>query len=404
MAARRTRRRPPGTGSIRFRADTGRYQAGLTVDYNDAGNPIRLRKDFDTYEEADLWLATQRVAQARGELLVNHNQTVAERIDGWLDSIESKVTERTFHDYRTTLLRYVRPHLGGVRLKDLKPLHIDQFLTALNKDGRTPYTVEKAHRYLSMVLIHAVELELVARNVARHVRPAAPSKRPAPRWSTDEAQRVLAHCVRTEHPVARYIVLGLTTGLRREELLGLRWSSIDLAERHLEVNNTVTFIDGRAVESPAAKTPKGFRIVYFDETAAAALMEQLEYIQTARAAANEWVDRDLVFSSTLGTPLSESFLRRHFKRICETTKVTSIRINDLRSTHGSILADAGVNPKLISERLGHANVGFTMDVYVRTQVREQRAVAGAFASAVQWQPVAEVAATPALEAPEEAAA
>lgn len=403
MARKRKTRRAPGEGSIRLRPDTGRYQAGLLVGYNEVGNPLRIRRDFDTFKDAELWLAQQRVAQARGELLIQHNETVGQRIEGWLESRGARVAERTLHDYRTTLARYVTPHLGRVKLKDLKPLHIDQLLTKLHQEGRSAYTIEKAHRYLSMVLIHAVELELIPRNVARHVRPAAPPKRKAPRWSAADAQGVLEHCSGLDHPVARYIIVGLLTGLRREELLGLKWVAVDLRENRLEVNSTVTFISGRAVESPLAKTAAGYRTLYFDELAGAALKQQLEHVHLAQAAASDWQDRGFVFPSSRGTPLSERFLRDHFQAICKAAGVPIIRLYDLRSTHGSILADAGVNPKLISERLGHASVGFTMDVYVRTQAPEQRALAAAFRAAVSGKSVADDAESPQDSESEEAA-
>src|SRR5690554_6412669 len=157
---RKAKRRPRGTGSVRLRPDMGRYQAAFVVGYDENGNTKRVRQDFDTVEDAELWLATLLVADSRGEALTSSDQTLKTRVDAWLDTLEAKkLAEGTLHDYRSTIERYVTPHLGRVKLRDLRPHHVEALLTTLHKDGKSAYIMEKAHRYLSMVLINAVELE-----------------------------------------------------------------------------------------------------------------------------------------------------------------------------------------------------------------------------------------------------
>lgn len=403
MTTRRRGRRAPGTGSVHQRLDSGRYQAGLVVGYNDQGNPVRVRKVFDSADEADLWLAEQRVAQARGELIIPENETLQERVDAWLASRERDVRPRTILEYRSTLERLVLPHLGNIKLADLKPLHVERLLDKLHRDGKSAYTQAKAHRYLGMVLNDAVRLELIHRNVARSVKPPKPEKRHHPRWSAEEAGRMAELCLATDHPVARYVLLGLATGLRREELLGLRWQDVDQAAKALHVRQVTTYFEGKATITPLPKTEAGIRTVHYDDVAALALAEQLEYVEVARAAPGPWTELDLVFPTGRGTPFSESWLLRKFLELIGEAGVPRIRLYDLRSTHGSILANAGVNPKLISERLGHANVAFTLQVYVRTQEAERREAGQVFGQAVQWQAVADGATTPPDSGQDEAA-
>lgn len=403
MTRKRTKRRAPGTGSIRTRPDTGRIQAAFTIGYDARGNPKRVRRDFDTTEEAELWLAQQLVAKSRGEALTSTNETVAERAEAWLAAQAVKgLAERTLADYQHQVRTLIIPHLGRVPLKDLRPDRIQGFLAALHAEGATTFRINLAHKRLNAILANAVDLELIPRNPAQKVKPPKPPKRRYARWSAGEALRVIEACQSDDHPVARYMILGLTTGLRKEELLGLRWSSVDLQRRLLRVQHTVTFIEGRAVLGEAPKSDAGWRTVFLDDLAIDALSAQREHVELARAAARKWADLGLVFPSSVGTPLSDGRLREQFERLRKLAGVPRIRPYDLRSTHGSVLADAGVNPKLISERLGHTDVGFTMSVYVRTQEAEARAAAEAFARAVSGSAVATGPARGARGAPERA--
>lgn len=398
--ARKRRPRTPGTGSIRTRTDTGRIEAAFTIGYNERGNPIRTQRTFATVGEADLWLADMRVRHSKGELRIDTKQTLAERVEDWLASLKPKVRERTLDDYRKTLERYVTLHLGDVPLRDLTPAHVDALMTTLSEAGRSTYMIEKAHRYLSMVLINAVMLELIPRNVARHVRPPKPPPPDHARWSLTEARRALQHCQREDSPIARYVTVGLTTGLRREELLGLRWQDVDTVGRRLRIRQTVVVQGGKALIQEAVKTLTSKADVYVDTLTLDTLEAQREYVEDARGAAKRWEEHDLVFPSTVGTPFAESTLRNRFTALCKAAGVTRIRLYDLRSTHGSILADEDVNPKLVSGRLRHADMAFTFDRYVRTQEAEERQVASLIETLLSPHVTAGVTAERALEAPD----
>lgn len=378
--ARKRNRRAPGEGSIHLRTDSGRYRASITVGYNDNGNPMRLTRDWRTYAEAEEWLTRQRADLSRGTLLLPRAETLDQRITAWLASKARSVTPGTLRDYTDALTRLVRPHLGSVLLSELRPAHVEHLLNSLHAAGHSPYTLAKVHRYLSMVLADAVRLELVARNVTQAVPRPRVTNTPYARWSAEQTSLVLQYCQAVDDPIARYMVLGLTSGLRREELLGLRWQ--DVGPRSIDVRQTVTYLRGRTIMREMVKTAAGWRTVHLDEIAMTALAAQREHVQLAREAATRWVEHDLVFPSSVGTPLSERHLRERFRAHVAAVGVPQIRLYDLRSTHGSILADAGVNPKLISERLGHADVAFTFDRYVRTQPVEARKVATAFREAL----------------------
>lgn len=388
---------------MHLRRDTGKYRAALTIGWTPAGNARRFTREFDSHAEAEAWLLEQRVAQGRGELIIPQDETLAERTAAWLNAKRRSVKANTHRDYRDALTRLVLPHLGGVKIKDLKPAHVDAMLSALHEADASTYQLSKAHRFLSMVLGDAVRLELVPRNVAKAVTPPRHTPARPERWSPEDAGLVLAYCQATDHPVARYVTLGLVSGLRREEILGLRW--MDVESDGVRIRQTVTFLDGHATISPTAKSEAGYRLVHLDAAGLAAIDGQREYVELARATAGaQWREHGLVFPSIVGTPMPERFLRDHYARLVREAGAPRIRLYDLRSTHGSVLAEAGVNPKLISERLGHADVAFTMRVYVRTQTVEARRAAGVFGEVVAAaQPGATSPGAPAPEAAEGAA-
>lgn len=392
------RRRAPGEGSIHLRKDTGRYRAMLVTGYNESGNPRRRCKDFDSAAEARAWLAEQQLKFGRGELYAA-NLTVAEMAEEWLASKSDKAAG-TVDSYNWITREHIKPRLGKYKLAELRPLHVRRFIADLQKE-LTPYMVHKVHSYLSMILNEAVRLELAPRNVAAHVRPPKPARGKLESWDDDEVERVLEVCLSDGQPLGAYVYLGLMTGLRREELLGLRWQDVRLDECWLEVRQVVVFVRGKAIVKEPKNENAG-RVVTFDPATAQVLLRHKEQLELLRQAAKRWEENDLVFPSTVGTPIGTKTLQRWYGELVAEAGVRRIRPYDLRSTHGSVLAKHKVSPKAISERLGHADVRFTFATYIRPQRSEQREIAdmiGSLYRSNQVQPGADEDAKHDQEAP-----
>lgn len=371
--SRRRRKAANGMGSIRERKDTGTWIVQVTVGTNPDGSPKRLSKGgFLTRSDAEAWRMQTILGRDAGTLILPSETTFAELIDSWEES-NPNWSPATVADSPGVLRRHANPVIGETRVTELRPMHVQNLVNRMREKDASEALVHRVLQRVRSCLQHAVRLELVSRNAAANVRVPAPPPRRLTRWTREEAQAVLAECAEDGHPVARYLHVALMTGLRKEELKGLRWEDVNLGECHLTVNQVAT--GSKMVIQPRAKTEAGHRTVHFDAGTQAVLIRQLEHVEEQRKDVTRWEELDLVFPGPRGRPLQDKLLRQEMERIRKAAKVPRIRPYDTRSTHGSLLAEQGVNPKAISERLGHTDVAFTMQVYVRPVQSEDQAIA-----------------------------
>lgn len=203
----------------------------------------------------------------------------------------------------------------GLDLAELFEPHGDvrSMIAALTKAGVGVMTIRQAHGLLRNALGEAERMELVTRNVARLVRPPSPPARKVRALEFDEPRRLLGAADGTR--LGALVVLAMTTGLRRAELLGLRWSDIDSGRRALRVEQTVLRIEGRLVFAPP-KSETSVRMVPVSPTAVAALDDhRLRQAEERAGAGRRWQEHGLVFASTVGTPMEPRNLNRWFDEL-----------------------------------------------------------------------------------------
>jgi integrase len=390
------RRRSPGEGSVHKRSDTGRWQAAIVVGYTPKGNPKRLKRDFDTKREADDWLTTQRTAQNQGTL-ASSDESVSGLLNQWLSKKKREVRDSTYQRYHDIINKLVAPYFTQLRVSDLKPTHIARWISDLQTSEKSVYSVYRAHEFFSMALNYALDLELIFRNPAHKVRPPKPPPPNLERLTATEVVTFLEWCEANgerfggrhqgqatkrrqgPHKIYNYARLLFATGMRREEILGLRWQDIDPDNAMLRVNQTVVFLRGKATFGPA-KTAEGARAIALDDGTLAALEEQMRHVLELRQTCKGgWKEHDLVFPSTLGTPLPESTLLRWWWDAIEGSGVTAIRLYDGRATWISEALKRGMNPKAVAKRVGHKDIAFMLKTYARPDEDEMRAAAKSLA-------------------------
>ncbi|MGO9229276.1 MAG: tyrosine-type recombinase/integrase [Bryobacteraceae bacterium] len=288
---------------------------------------------------------------------------------------EGGVALRTWQDYRYHAEENVIPAIGAMRLSDLKPRDVDLWLKSLRDRGLGDRTVEYAQAVLRRALQFAVEWEILDRNPAAARFRAAKRKRtvkpggPKVRFLNPDEARSFLEAVRGDRHEALY-ALAMTTGLRPEELYGLRSKDIDLDAKRLTVNQVLSKTRRtkgedvpRFVFGPP-KTDKSRRTIDFPEFVRALLTEERRrVIESCALAGKSWKENTLAFPSEVGTPLEERNTLRRFQAICTANDLPKLRLYDLRHTHASLLIHEGVHPKKISERLGHSSIKLTMDTY-----------------------------------------
>jgi integrase len=288
---------------------------------------------------------------------------------------EGGVALRTWQDYRYHIEENVIPGIGAIALADLKPREVDLWMKSLRERGLGNRTVEYAQAVLRRALQFAVEWEILDRNPAAARFRAAKRKKAANngakriRFLNPDETRKFLDVVRGDRHEALY-TLDLTTGLRPEELYGLRWKELNLDALRLTVNQVLSKTRRKKGELVPRfqfgppKTEKSRRTIDFPEFVRDVLVEERHRLMESRALAGaKWEDNGLVFPSETGTPLEERNVLRRFQKICGANDLPKLRIYDLRHTHASLLINEGVHPKKISERLGHSSIKLTMDTY-----------------------------------------
>jgi integrase len=357
-----SKKRGNGEGSIHRRKGGG-WCAQYTV-YTANG---RKRKTLygKTRQEVAAKLTTGLSDREDGVIFDAENLTIGEYLDRWLkDSVERNVGPRTLSNYQLQVRQHLRPALGQVKLKALSPAHIQGLYRSKLDAGLAPSSVRYIHAVLHRALKQALRWGLVPRNASESVD--------LPRLGKEEVEVLLPYEVRAFLDAARedrleaLYVVAVTVGLRRGELLGLRWTDLELdGEPKLRVGRQLQRMrDGSGRRFVAPKGGKGRTIRLPARTVEALKAHRARQAQARLKAGSLYQDGGLVFASEIGTPLEPSNIdRRSFKPLLEKAGLPDIRFHDLRHTCATVLLSQGVNPKFVQELLGHADIKLTLGTY-----------------------------------------
>ena len=285
----------------------------------------------------------------------------------WLPTKKLHLATSTYRGYERNVKLHVLPVLGRVALRKLSYQQLealyDRLLNPADGRGLHPKTVYEIHLVIRGALTDAARRGLVHRNVATVAR--APKQRGLQRvegqsWTDTELRQFLRSAAGHRHfPI---LWLAANTGMRRNELVGLKWTDIDFRRGRLALNRGLVAV-GYEVHETRGKTKTARRNIALDTTTLAVLdgwrsMQHAEFAAVGIDNAERWV-----FTNGDGTTVHPHAVRETFVRIVNNTDVPRIRFHDLRHTHGSLLIQEGIAVKVVSERLGHANIAFTIQTY-----------------------------------------
>ncbi|MFC1938550.1 site-specific integrase [Chloroflexota bacterium] len=223
----------------------------------------------------------------------------------------------------------------------------------------------------------ALKWGLISRNAADAITPPRPQRSEMHTMNEDDLHAFLAATRKTPYYVLFY--LALFTGMRRSELLALRWSDIDLLLCDIHVTRTLHHLRTGELVFRAPKTAKGRRMVSLSPFAALILQEYRDKQEVQRALLGiPLKDDDLVFSNFEGKPLLPDTVSHAWVKLIKRTGLEGIRLHDARHTHASLMLKQGVHPKVVQERLGHATISTTLDLYSHVSPGLQQAAAEGF--------------------------
>ena len=291
--------------------------------------------------------------------------TVGEYLDRWLaDAAQPRLRARTYVEYENLLKRYVRPVLSERRLSDVTSLDIQALYAGMLGRKLSARTVRYTHAVLSSALKQAVKWGLLGRNPADNVDLPRQQRQEMQALSPEQAERF-----RKAAAESRFGILfdfALATGMRPGEYLGLQWSDVDLKTGIVRVQRALSRTKKGTWHLAEPKTARARRSIPLPPSVLRALVtHKARQAEIQLSAGTTWQNHGLVFCTDHGEPLDErNLVVRHFKPILKAAKLSkAIRLYDLRHTCATLLLAAGENPKVVSERLGHASITLTLDTY-----------------------------------------
>jgi integrase len=393
---------------------------------------------YDTEREA--WKACREAMREadRGRVVKPSTRTVAQFLTEWLTAVEPTLDATTWRSWSDYARAYVIPHIGAERLQRLDEPALLQLYAKLLAEGRVkrdndivmyeywssrtakgkeatprqvseacgttihaartavrryrsgivpkpvspglaPKTVRNVHAFLHRALVDAVAWKYLTDNPASNVRPP---RRPRTRrqvWRPEEIRTFLAS-VRGDRFAALFL-LELTTGIRRGQVCGLKWEAVDLDAGEITVHNNRVVVGGQARDKAGGKTRNADQTISIDRATIDALRRWRKVQDEERAFfGDDYPPGDYVFTYQDGRPLHPDSIRQRFDRLAVAAGLSRITFHDLRHSYATGALRAGVSPKVISERIGHANVGFFLETYAHVLGNDDREAAEQAAS------------------------
>jgi integrase len=396
MAAKTTKRRAPGEGSVgSYRTGAGeRYYWKATVKGPDGIKRQKKVRGFTTKAAARQALREALSASAQAGFTEPSKQLLGDYLATWLDGL--RLAPSTVASYRKNVRLHIRPRIGAVPLASLTPATLNKLYLELERDGRADYkageglsarTVRYIHTIISAALREAVDSGLLPSNPAAKAKPPTAKQARSPEmhpWSEDQLRAFLVWAQGNSELAAAWHVLAYT-GMRRGELLALRWRDVDLKVATIAVRRSVGVVrnagEGAATVEAGTKTDKP-RMVDLDASTVAVLRAHKQ--QRGEQALALARDDALVFGDLEGDHrhperFSRLWSQTVTRAIAAGIDVPPIRLHDLRHTHATVLLLAGVPVHVVSQRLGHASPVVTMTVYAHVLPGSQREAADLFA-------------------------
>lgn len=352
------RGRTSGEGSIRHRLD-GRWE-GRYYRVED-GRAMRRSVFGATNAEVVRKLRAELTARDDGKPSPHGTETVGSFLATWLEGTRPTIRPGTWRRYDAMTRLYLVPGIGRIRLVALGPHQVTKLYHDLLAGGMTPAMVHYVHRTLRRALGQAQRWGLVTSNAAALVTPPRPEPVEMHTLTSEQVRRLLEVAPARDRPL---YLLAVSTGMRLGELLALRWADVDLKGGSLRVVATLRHLSGEPATFATPKTAHSRRRVELSKSVVAALgAHKVATIEERWQAGQLWQDHDLVFPNLLGRPRGSSNIVRTLHPLLERAGLPRIRFHDLRHTAATLMLGQGVHPKLVSEMLGHASIGITLDTY-----------------------------------------
>lgn len=358
---------PKGTGGVTV-LPNGKADIDVKVRSWD-GSVRRIRKRLPSEEQAERHVLKLRHEEAEGALLAEgaDRLTVGAYLDAWLeDSVAGTVARHTERDYRDKVRLHIKPEIGRLRLAELTTQHLNRLYRKKLKSGLGAASVRYIHVTMSKALHEAEGADLVRKNVARWAKPPKQEHVEKPVLSVADAMLFL-EAIRDVRMEALYL-LAVTTGLRRGEMIGLKWEDLDLEKGTLRVSRSLDQHYGPAKENApkraASRRPAVLPAPVVGALGRRAAEQEAERLAGGKAWRGSPEGSGFVFTTRLGTPeRGDNLLARSLKPLMEKAGLPRHNFQTLRRSNATFLVLLGVNPRVAMSWLGHSDVATTLKFY-----------------------------------------
>lgn len=353
-------------GHIRERSP-GRWAIILDV-YDEAGKRKRKWHSFAGTKRQAHEECARLVSEMRGGSYVEPSKiTMAQHLESWLGHVRSQVTPRTHERYSELVRKNIVPLIGSVHLTKLRSVQIsDAYAKALadgrrdGKGGLSPSTVIYMHRLIKHALAQAVRWGMIARNPVDAVSPPKAERGTLTTYDMPQTAELIEVVKGTRLHVP--IMLAVMCGLRRGEIIALRWRNVEFQTGSLAiVESAEQTKDGVRYKPP--KSGKGRRVALSASVADELRSHKIRQAEELLRLGIRQDDAAFVYAQEDGAPIQPRSLTQAWMKAISATELPRIRFHDLRHAHATHLLASGVHPKVASERLGHSRVGVTLDLY-----------------------------------------
>ena len=372
-------KRGNGEGSVCRRPD-GRWQGSITIGRDDRGRLIRKYFYGKTRKETSEKL-NRAIEELRDNRFINKsdNPTVEQWCHEWLWSYKrNSVKQKTFDQYETILRTHIIPDIGDIRLADLKTMHIQRIINKMHDSGLSHRTIEVMKIVMHAALKQAQRNKLVSENVCENV--VLPRKQPKHIRVLNEDEQIKLIAALKDNYIGRGLLFALYTGMRRGEVLALKWSDYDKNEKTISITKALSRVrtynkDGNktmlTVTTP--KTDTSIRTVPLIDKAVELLAEhkhkQERYMELV---GDYYTDNDLIFSSSRGDYLDPGNFNRKLNKTVKKIGIAQISPHALRHSFATRGLEAEVSLKAMQELLGHSSITVTGDIYTHILKEQKR--------------------------------
>ena len=380
-----------------------RYKNSYTVVLNLGIDPTTGKRKQQwisvkgTKKDAEKRLAELLRQLDTGTFMKPGKTTLAEYLARWLgEYAQPNLSPRTVEGYESIIRQHLVPNLGNIPLTQVKPEYLQRYYSEMLSGGRcdgrgslNPVTVRQHHMVLHRALHIAVKWGLISRNPADAID-LPRCQRPEMHVMNEENIQTFLEAAKST-PYYALFYLALFTGMRRSELLALRWCDVDLILGQISVNRSLHHLRDKSLVFRTPKTAKGRRTIALPPSAMLVLKEHQEQEeQTRLMLGTPLVEGDLVFSQPDGRPLLPDTVSHAWAKLAQRTGLKGIRLHDARHSHASLMLKQGIHPKIVQERLGHASIQVTLDTYSHVAPGLQEAAAARFDEAFATTPKKEL--------------